>query len=138
MTEYSDSTPEETPKRGLWAEFASNPPAEKMLAVAALAVLLGFLFSRQSWGGLFHGEWFLTLAFLGSVAVIVLVGLDLVGVTVMNPKFRVRVLLIAAVLPAFGFVIDKLMDPWYALMIAGAVCMAYAAAKITMREKIIK
>ncbi|MHC4933756.1 MAG: hypothetical protein ACYTGV_16370 [Planctomycetota bacterium] len=137
MTEYSDPTPEEAPKRNLWAEFTRNPPAEKMLAVAAIAVLLGFLFSRQSWGGLFE-EWFLTLAVLGSAAVIVLVGLDLFGMTVMSPKLRVRVLLIAAVLPALGFVIDKLMDPWYALMIAGAVFMAYAAAKITMREKIIK
>ncbi|MHC4222435.1 MAG: hypothetical protein ACYSUN_00445, partial [Planctomycetota bacterium] len=121
MTEYSDPTPEEAPKRDLWAEFTRNPPAEKMLAVAALAVLLGFLFSRQSWSGLFHGQWFLTLAFLGSIAVLILVGLDLFGITVMGPKLWVRVLLIAAVTPAIGFVIDQLLDPWYALMIAGAV-----------------
>ena len=134
--EYTEQTQEEAPKRDLWGEFTKNPPAEKMLAVAALAVVLGFLFSREGWSGLVQ-DWFLPLAILGSIVVIALVGLDLFGIVVMKPKIRIRVLLVAAVLPALGFVIDRLKEPWVALMIAGAVVMAYAAAKITMREKII-
>ena len=56
----------------------------------------------------------------------------------MNPKTRTRVLIAVALLPAIGFIVDALRNIWDALMLAGAVFMAYAAAKITMREKIIK
>ena len=42
------------------------------------------------------------------------------------------------VLPAIGFVIDALNDFWYAVMLAGAIVMGFAAVKITSRENIIK
>ena len=41
------------------------------------------------------------------------------------------------VLPAIGFVLYSLGEFWWSTMLAGAVVMGYAAAKITSREKIL-
>ncbi|MHC4608349.1 MAG: hypothetical protein ACYTAF_15670, partial [Planctomycetota bacterium] len=77
-------------------------------------------------------------AFFGAVLVLALVIVDLFGVKFMDARWRVRLLILLAVLPVAGFIIDALRDFWAALMIAGAVVMAYAAAKITTREGIIR
>ncbi|MHC4134015.1 MAG: hypothetical protein ACYTDU_07950 [Planctomycetota bacterium] len=125
------------PKRDMVGDFKAMLPAEKMLAIAALAVLLAFLFKR-SWGGLFAG-WFDTCAFLGAVCVLVLTGLDLFGVKFLSGKARTYVMILLGVLPAAGFVIDTLShDFWVAVMLAGAIVMGFAAVKITSRENIIK
>ncbi len=131
------------------AEFKALPAAEKMLAIAAVAVLLGFLFSpHPRFSGLFDlsksnpydesAGWFNTLAFLGAVFCIILISLDLFGVKVIWQKIKVKLLILVAALPALGFIIDKLGDFWGALMFAGMIVMLYVAAKIGTREKIIK
>ena len=138
MTENVEQPAGGAPKRDIVAEFRKNPLAEKILAAAALAVLIAFIVNN-SWNLLFkfNVQWFPTFAFLGSVLVLVLVGLDVFGVRVMDAKMRVRVLVLLAILPALGFVIDALKNFWFAVMLAGAFAMALAAAKITTREKII-
>ena len=137
--------------RQVAAAMRSNalPAAEKMLAIAAVAVLLGFLFSpHPRFAGLFDfsksslydesAGWFNTLAFLGSVFCIILISMDLFGVRAIGQKIKVKLLILVAALPALGFVIDKLNDFWGALMFAGMIVMLYIGAKIGTREKIIK
>lgn len=143
MADTPQQSGNDTSKRDILAEFQKNPAAEKMLAVAAIVVLLAFVFDNR-WGRLFdfgeysYQSWFSTLAFLGSLLVIALVALDLFGVKVMEARLRLRALIALAMLPAVGFIIDMLKGTvWGAIMLAGAVVMAYAAAKITTREKII-
>lgn len=141
MSEPADQPPPppapSAPKRDLVAEFKAMRPAEKMLAVAALVVLLAFLLKR-SWGGLFAG-WFNTCAFIGAVCILALTILDLVGVKTLVGKTRTYVMILLGVLPAAGFVIDLLSsDFWAAVMLAGAIVMGFAAVKITTRENIIK
>ena len=138
MTENVEQPAGGAPKRDIVAEFRKNPAAEKILAAAALGVLIAFIVHGQ-WSSLFafKYQWFPTLAFLGSILVLVLVGLDLFGLKVMYAKLRVRVLIVLAVLPALGFVIDMLKTFWPAVMLAGSIVMAFAAAKISTREKII-
>ena len=117
--------------------FKAMKNAEKILAVAAFATLVAFIFGKK-WDLLFSGGWFETCAFLGAIGVILLVSLHLFGVKLVDAKVRTYLLILCAVLPALGFVIDALTHLWHGLMLAGAVAMAYAGAKITTREQIIK
>ena len=119
------------------AEFKALPAAEKMLAIAASAALLGFILSDQ-WSFLFKVGWFTTCIFLGSVLCLVIIALDLFGVKFLGHGIKMKLLLLLAVLPAIGFVVDALKDFWYALMLAGMLVMAYVGAKIGAREKIIR
>lgn len=119
------------------ASFKAMKNAEKILAIAAVVALVGFILSGN-WHMLFKYGWFNTCALIGSVAVIVLMALDLFGVKVLDAKMRTYLLILFGVLPALGFVIDALRDIWHGLMLAGIVAMAYAGAKITTREQIIK
>ena len=119
------------------AGFKAMKNAEKILAVAAFATLIAFIFGKK-WNVLFQGDWFETCAFLGAVGVILLVTLDLFGVKVVDAKVRTYLVILFAVLPALGFVIDALTQLWHGLLLAGSVAMAYAGAKITTREQIIK
>jgi len=116
--------------------FGAMPRAEKMLAAAATAVLVAFLFSK-SWHDLF-ADWFITCALIGSAAVLALIIVDLFGIRFMDAKVRMWTIIILALLPAAGFVIGKIMKPWNAAMLAGAIVMGLAAVKITTRENILK
>ncbi|MCZ6574684.1 MAG: hypothetical protein O7C98_16145 [Planctomycetota bacterium] len=119
------------------AAFKALPAAEKMLAIAATAALLGFILSSQ-WDFLFKHTWFPTCIFLGSVLCLAVIAMDLFGVKVLGHGLKMKLLLLLAVLPAIGFVVDALKNFWYALMLAGMFVMAYVGAKIGTREKIIK
>ena len=133
--------PPPAPKRDLVGDFNAMRPAEKMLAIAALAVFLAFVFAG-AWGILFKYLWFPTCAFLGALGILVLTGLDLAGVKFLEGKARTYVMILLGALPAAGFVIDELTQAlssfWGALMLAGAIVMGVAAVKITTRENIIK
>jgi len=129
--------PTPAPKRDVLGHFKAMPPAEKMLAIAALGVLLAFIFTG-SWNFLFKFGWFHTCAFLGAVCILALTGLDLVGTKFLEGKARTYVVILLGVLPAIGFVIDALHNFWHAVMLAGAIVMGFAAVKITTRENIIK
>ena len=117
--------------------FKALPAAEKMLAIAAIAVLLGFIIA----GGfevLFKAIWFPTCAFIGSVLCLVIITMDLFGVKVLGHGLKMRVLILLAITPALGFIVDALSDFWAALMLAGSIMMLYVGGKIGTREKIIK
>lgn len=118
------------------AGFKKMQTAEKMLAIAAAVTLIAFIIQGK-WSFLFAYIWFPTCAFLGSILVIVLVALELFGVKLFDAKTRIYILILCAILPALGFVVDALRDFWSGVMLAGAIVMGYAAAKITTREKII-
>lgn len=142
MSEPADQappTPEPSskPKRDVVAEFKAMLPAEKMLVIAALAVLLAFVFTGN-WNFLFKIGWFHTCAFLGAVCILLLAGLDLVGTQFLKGTARTYVMILLGVLPAIGFVIDAFHNFWHAVMLAGAIVMGFAAVKITTRENIIK
>jgi hypothetical protein len=121
--------------RNLSAEFGKLPGAERVLAIAAVAVLLGFMFheARED-----IGTWFRNLALFGSLAVLILVTLKLFGVQLLRPAIDTRILVICAALPVVGFVVDKLKPFWGFVLFAGAILMAYTAAKISTREKLIR
>ena len=121
------------------ANFKAMATAEKMLAIAAAAALLGFIFSN-GFKALFKYGWFPTCAFLGSLAVLVLTGMELFGVKVMDAKMRVYALILAALLPLLGYLIDIFdrMRFWGAVTLAAAIVMAYASGKIVTRDNLIK
>ena len=148
MTENPDSTPSSSesasstpgptgPKLDLAEEFKKMRHAEKILVIAAVVVFVAFLFLGR-WDWLFKWGWFTTCAFLGAVLTIVMTVLELFSVKVVDVKLRVWIMVCLGVLPALGFIIDALSNFWYALMLAGAVAMGFAAVKITTRENIIK
>jgi hypothetical protein len=141
MSEPADqpppTPPPTAPKRDVVAEFKAMLPAEKMLVIAALAVLLAFIFAGR-WEVLFKYLWFPTCAFLGAVCILASAILDLVGTQFLKGKTRTYVMILLGVLPAIGFVIDALHNFWHAVMLAGAIVMGFAAVKITTRENIIK
>jgi hypothetical protein len=124
-------------KRDVVGEFKRQPMAEKILAVAAAAFLLAFIFDGTGWSILFK-SWKATLAFFGCIGVLVLVVTSLLGIRLVAPKLYNWLLVIAAVLPALGLALDALRNFWYFVMLASILLMAYAGAKITTREQILR
>jgi len=118
------------------ADFRKMPMAEKILAVAAVAGIVGFLVSHGF--DFFFKVWHLTTLFIGSVIVLALIGTKLFRVALMGPKAYTNLLVVAAVLPALGMVIDSFDPMEYFIVLASTVLMAYAGAKITTRENILK
>jgi len=119
------------------ADFKAMPMFEKILAVAALVALVSFLFGVGfSW--LFK-SWHATGLFLGSVGVLGLIGTKLFGVVLLAGATHTFVLVLFALLPAVGLVIDTLSGTvWGFLALVATLAMAYAAAKITSREQLLK
>jgi len=143
MSEESQTPPESSPSTGSKPDPVANlkamPMAEKLLLSAALAGLIAFII-KGGFKVLFKYVWFPTCLFLGSLGVIVLIALALFGIKFMDAKMRNYLLILLAVIPALGFVIDQLsmLRFWDVVMVAAAIVMAYAGAKITSREQIIK
>lgn len=139
MSEKSQTTPEATPDAGdkpdPVAKLKALPMTEKLLLGAAAIALVVFIIE----GGLkllFKSSWGPTCTFLGTLGVVILIGLDLFGVKVMDKKSRTYLLILCAVLPALGWVIDLLstLKFWGAVGIACIFVMAYAGAKLTTRD----
>lgn len=136
--ESTPETPPSAPKKDVAAEIKKMPAAEKLLGLAAVVVLLSFIFLGP-WSALFKYGWFYTCAFLGSVGVIALIATGLFGVKLMDAKMRLYLLIVLAMLPALGFVVDMLKGSfWRAVMLAGGIAMGVAGARITTREKILR
>ncbi|MFQ5843704.1 MAG: hypothetical protein ACE5JG_01820, partial [Planctomycetota bacterium] len=91
--------------RALSTEFGKLPGAERVLAFAALAVLLGFLF-RRGWSE-FGTRWYLTLGLFGSCGALLLIAMKLFGVRLFRPSLDSRILVVCALLPALGYVVDQ-------------------------------
>lgn len=129
--------------RDVVGEFRRQPLTEKILAVGAAAFLLAFVIDNRwktlfQFGTEYYQPWMHTLAFLGSIVVLVLVVTKLMGIRLVDPKLYNRLLVAAAVLPAVGLVADQIRQFWGFVMLASIVLMAYAGAKISTREQVLK
>ena len=121
------------------------PAAEKLLAAGAAGVLFAFIADNR-WKALFkfssafYQGWMHTLAFFGSIIVLALIITKLLGIKVVDAALHPKLVVLFGVLPALGFVIDELRRLKFmgVVFLAGIVVMAYAAAKITSRDNILK
>jgi hypothetical protein len=124
--------------KDLAGEFKKMPQAEKILAIAA-AVTLAMWAINEGWNKyLFFHNWFITLCLFGPVVVLGLIVTRLLGIRLLEPALYTKVLVLFSVLPALGFVVDAFARPKYAILLAGAIAMGYAAGKIGSREHLIK
>ncbi len=144
MTEESNDTTSASEKKDLIAGLKGMPKAEKWLAAAAATCLLAFVFDSR-WNRLFSGKvysepWMHTLAFLGSIGLLTLIITRLLGIKVVSNALHPKLVVLCGVLPALGLIIDQLRQrrTWGVLLLASIFVMAYAAAKITTRDKILK
>ena len=96
--ESTPETPPSAPKKDVAAEIKQMPAAEKLLGLAAVVVLLSFIFAGK-WSWLFKILWFPTCAFLGSIGAIALIATELFGVKLMDAKMRLYVLIGVSMLP---------------------------------------
>ena len=124
-------------------EFKKQPFVDKLLLVAAAAYLLSFIVAnrgkaRSKCGSSEYLPWEHTLGFVGSIIVLALVVTKLFGVKLVDAKLHVRLLVVGAVMPAVGLAIDALSEFWSFLMLLCILVMAYAGAKITTREQVLK
>jgi len=131
--ESAPETAAKPPAGNVVDELKRMPPAERLLAGAALALVLGFVIDNR-WSSLFS-VWFDTCALLGALGVLLLAGLALFGVRVLDRNLRDYVLIGFGLLPATGFVIDTLRNFWFAMVLASAITMGVAAIKILLREE---
>ncbi|MGH7163287.1 MAG: hypothetical protein ACREID_07370, partial [Planctomycetota bacterium] len=84
--------------RDIGAEFKRMPQADKILAVAALVVIVSFVIVGE-WETLFEfrdAGWFPTLAFFGAVATAALVATRLFGVTLVGARLFTKLLILVA------------------------------------------
>jgi len=126
--------------RGAVDAFKRMPAAEKILAAAAVLGLVAF-FVGPDYGSPFDGlfeSWAPTGLFFGTVIVIGLIGTRLFGLRYLSESLYVKLLVLFAVFPAIGLVLDSLSHMGEFLRLAALVLMAYAGAKITTRENILK
>lgn len=127
--------------KDLWDSFLRLPFAEKLLSGAAAAVTVGWLITAQ-WSQLFDfgdpGGWFATFAAFGAGSTIVLLFVKVLNIPWLNRTAHSRLLIVCALLPALGLLVELTLNFWYAVMLIGALAMAWAAGKITTRDELLK
>jgi len=118
---------------------------EKLLLVSAVVYLLAFIFDNRwrtlfKFGTRYYQPWMFTFGFIGSLGALALIGTKLFGVKLVDDKLFTKLLILCAVLPALGLVIQLLTGGtfWYVVMLLVTVAMAYAGVKITDRERLLK
>ena len=118
-------------KKDLVAGFKEMGKAEKLVAMGAAGFVLAFVVGK-SWSSLFRFSlgWAPTLGFIGAVAVLVLVISRLLGIKLVDAKLGAKLLVLAAVLPALGWVIDTLQNFWYFLALVSMAVMAFGALRL--------
>ena len=128
----SRKRPEEQPKSDVFERFQALSGAQRILFWVSIATLLGFVVER-AWGVLTSpdnvGFWFVLLAIIGSIGTLTLLSMRLLKVPMMAPSVHARVVLLVAMLPAVGLLIELLSHFWAALMMVGAGAMAYVCVR---------
>ncbi len=121
------------------ASFFTLPPEERILAGSSLLALVAFGFAR-GWTLLFRfgetGGWFFTFALLGGGVTLALLAARRLYPGLLDHRSRDRAILIAALLPTTGLVIELLGQIWAAVMIVGALGMARGAYRIDRRDHV--
>ena len=125
----------ENQAKDIAAKFRKSPNEEKILIIASALVLLAFLV-LNSWPQLFK-NWFATGALVGAGGVLILFGLQDSFSEFLTTTRGKRIFLGLACLPFLGMIVNALKSFWYAMMMAGAVGMVYAATRISEREKVL-
>ena len=116
--------------RDLWTSLWRLDGTQKVLGAACGAVLIGFLFDKNlPWSAVF-GTWHGVLAFAGAVGALALIVLRALHVRVLPKAHEARAMMILALLPAGGLVIQALQNPWGFVMFAGVIGMAYAGLRL--------
>lgn len=126
--------------RGAADAFKRMPTAEKILAASAALGLIAF-FVGPEYGAPFDDlfeAWEPTGLFFGSALVVVLIATRLFGLKLVSDSLYTKLLVLLAIFPALGLVLDSLRHMGRFLQLAALVLMAYAGAKITTRESILK
>jgi len=141
MTDTPDAGSQ--PKVDVAAEFKKQPMVDKLLLVAAAVYLLAFIVENRwkalfKFGSQYYRPWEHTLGFVGALVVLALVVTKLLGVKLVDAKLHVKLLVLAAVLPAVGLAIEFLREFWQFLMLVAILTMAYAGAKISTRDQVLK
>ena len=129
--ESAESSGPPAEKKDVVAGFKEMGKAEKLVAVGAAGFVLAFVVGN-SWKLLFRFSegWAPTLGFVGALGVLVLVITRLLGIKLVDAKLGAKLLVLAAVLPALGWVIDELRNFWYFLALVSMAVMAFGASKL--------
>ena len=127
--------------RNLWESFRLLPAAEKLLAGACAGLVFGWLVTAR-WSLLFDfgtlGGWFATFSAFGAGFTLVLLFVKLLNIPWPKKSVHTRLLIVSALLPTLGLVVELLNNFWFAVMLTGALAMAYAAGRITTRDNVLK
>ncbi len=112
-------------------------PAEKILAVIGVLVVLGWILSGSYfWSfGLFKG-WFPTLSFLGALCVVALIVLKAVEVKFLPPGLDRKVIAVASLLPVIGLLLFSMNSFQGFLTYGGSIALAYISAMTFWRKQI--
>ncbi len=124
-------------ERDILASFFSLPSDERFLAGASLLALVAFGFAR-GWTLLFRfgetGGWFFTFLPIGAALTLGILAARRVVPRFLDPLSRDRALLVAALLPCTGLLVELLGQIWAAIMIVGALAMARGAYRLDRRD----
>lgn len=136
MSEETTESSSSAPKKDVGAAIKGMGAADKLIAIGAAAFMLAFLVegpwkSLFKFGSAIYGNaWFMTLGFLGSIGVLVLIVTKLLDVKLMDAKLAAKLLIICAAAPALGWVIDSLKNFWYFLAMISVAVMAFGATRL--------
>jgi len=126
------------------ANFTKLPLLEKVLAIIAVVVVIGWIIVWSSstvdnavgYERLFK-TWFSTLSFLGALAIVAIVGLKIAGIRPFPPSVENMVIPIASLLPVLGYVLKVVISSFEGfLTIGGSLALAYLSATTYWRKSI--
>ena len=112
------------------------PLQEKILAILAILIAIGFISVWSQAGRYVFDSWFMNGCWVGAVAVIALLVLRVTGKKLFPPAIERHVLPIASLLPALGFLVEQLTPLSRFLTVGGAIAMAYISAMTYWRRHI--
>jgi len=121
------------------ASFFTLPAEERFLAGSAILALIAFGFAR-GWTLLFRfgetGGWFFTLALIGAGLTLALLAARRLYPGLLEPRSHDRAILVAALLPCTGLLVELLGQVWAAILILGALGMARGAYRLDRRDHV--
>jgi hypothetical protein len=142
-TMTDETAPAPSPaKPDFQANFKQLPLVEKVLAVIAIVVIIGWIIAWSRKGDSvytisgFFSNWFTPLSFLGALAIVTLVVLKVFGVRPLPPNVESKVIPIASLLPVLGYLTSIINMPAMLLTIGGSIALAYISATTYWRQRI--
>jgi hypothetical protein len=121
------------------ANFGQLPLVEKVLAVIALVIIVGWIMAwtnEFNMFGRFFSNWFTPLSFLGALVIVALVTLKVVGIRPLPPQAEAKVIPIASLVPVLGYLISLINMPYVLLTVGGSIALAYISATTYWKRRI--